>query len=186
MKRSIPFFLLITALLWTAICHPGQGFASEVREPVLLKDPLLAGYLSITAPGLGQAYAGNKGRGALFFLGVAGTFVTAAALSHPAQLRLSDYDRAEYGGNADGAISVAEARNWETKKYRDRAFDRLSPGRKTGVILGATTGLGLYVWNILDARSLARAHNREALERKVSLGLQLDPSSPQLALQVRF
>jgi hypothetical protein len=47
-------------------------------------------------------------------------------------------------------------------------------------------GVGLYVWNILDARKQARAHNRDLAERRFNLGLQAGHDRAGLALRVNF
>ncbi|MDP6776842.1 MAG: hypothetical protein QGI83_08755, partial [Candidatus Latescibacteria bacterium] len=62
----------------------------------------------------------------------------------------------------------------------------LSTGRKVGAISCAAVGVGLYVWNILDARKQARAHNRDLAERRFNLGLQAGHDRAGLALRVNF
>ena len=122
-------------------------------------------------PGLGQIYTGHKKRGFLFLASVIGAFGTAYASYEPAQLHLADYDRTAFGGNGDGLLSTAETQNWEDRKFQDTAFDRLSTGRKAGLVTGATVGAVLYIWNVLDARSRAHDHNRQLAERRISVGL---------------
>ena len=107
-------------------------------------------------------------------------------LYEPAKLKLWDYDRADFGGNGDGLISALEAKNWEENKYEDDAFNRLSGGRKAGIVASAVTGLSIYIWNVVDARRLAKAHNREVMDRKVDLGMQFGQEAPQVVMQVHF
>lgn len=150
------------------------------------KDPLVAMYLSATLPGLGQIYAGNKTRGVVFMVSVIGAFATAYASYEPAILKLSDYDKAVYGGNADGLISVLETRNWQDRKFQDTAFESLSDGRKAGLITGALAGATLYIWNIIDARSQAHDHNRELGQRRVTMGLDAGPHRVGLMVGVNL
>lgn len=150
------------------------------------KDPVVAMYLSATLPGLGQIYAGDKKRGFLFMASILGAFGAAYASYEPAILTLADYDSTVYGGNADGFISTAEVRNWDDRTFEDTAFDRLSTGRKAGLVAGALVGASLYVWNIFDARARALNHNRRLDSRRVSLGLQTGRGRAGVALNVHF
>lgn len=172
---------LLVALTPTSRAHaqtpadpapPGQ---TQLRIPdttELRKDPVIAMYLSATVPGLGQIYTGDKKRGFLSMASVIGAFGAAYASYEPAQLHLADYDKTAYGGNGDGLVSTAEATNWQDRKFQDTAFDRLSTGRKVGLATGAAVGVGLYIWNVLDARTRAHDHNRQLAQRRVSIGLQ--------------
>lgn len=138
----------------------------------LPKDPVIAMYLSATVPGLGQIYTGDKKRGFLFMASIIGAFGAAYASYEPAQLHLADYDQTAFGGNSDGLISTTEAKNWDDRKFEDTALDRLSTGRKVGLATGAAVGVGLYIWNVLDARTRAHGHNRQLAQRSISIGLQ--------------
>ena len=152
----------------------------------LHKDPVVAMYLSATVPGLGQIYTGDKKRGLLFLASIIGAFGAAYASYEPAQLHLADYDSTAFGGNGDGLLSTAEAKNWEDRKFEDTAFDRLSTGRKVGLVTGAAVGAGLYIWNVLDARTRAHDHNRQLAQRRISIGLQAGPDRAGVALGVNF
>lgn len=164
--------------------RPGQASApGAVQVP---KDPVVAMYLSATLPGLGQIYTGHKTRGVLFMASVLGAFGGAYAAYKPADLSLADYDAAGYGGNGDGLISTMEAQNWQDRKYQDAAFERLSDGRKAGVIAGAAVGASLYIWNILNARHEAHEYNRGLSERRVSLALDAGPHRVGLAVGMNF
>lgn len=172
---------VVSALTLSAV--PSDAAEGDRGSTPIPKDPLIAGYLSATMPGLGQIYTGRKGRGFLIMAGMLGTLGTAAALYEPARLELSDYDRTDYGGNGDGVLSVTEVTNWEEGEYEDDAFTALSGGRKAGIIIAGAAGLGLYIWNIIDARSLARDHNRE---RGFSLGPAIVPGGAGAAVALRF
>ncbi len=150
------------------------------------KDPLVAAYLSATLPGLGQIYAGKKTRGVIVMASIVGAFATAYASYEPAILNLSDYDKAAYGGNADGLLSTFEAQNWQDKKFQDTAFKTLSDGRKAGVITGAAAGVTLYIWNLFDARKQAKAYNRNIEERRLTMGLDAGPHRVGLTVGVNL
>jgi len=195
MKKSIAM-LIALAITFTAV--PAQAEAMDETlgmnkrlnnvsaEKLILKDPMIAGLMSASLPGLGQVYTGNRGRGFLFFVGTIGAFGATAAFAHPADLDIADYDRVEYGGNGDGLMSVAELDNWEEGKFQDDAFEDLSTGRKVGAITSAATGLGLYIWNIIDARRGTREYNKGVVQRRVDLGMTMNENQTGLALNVHF
>ena len=151
---------------------PGQTQLKTPSAIELPKDPVAAMYFSAVVPGFGQIYTGDYKRGFLFLGSVIGAFGAAYASYEPAQLHLADYDSTAFGGNGDGLINTAETKNWEDHKFEDDAFDRLSTGRKVGLVTGAAVGAGLYIWNILDARTRAHNHNRQLAQRRISIGLQ--------------
>jgi TM2 domain-containing membrane protein YozV len=152
----------------------------------LYKDPLVAAYLSATVPGLGQFYSGQKTRGLLFFTAILGSFGSAYAFYEPAILELSDYDGVANGGNGDGLLSTTEVQNWEERRSEEDAFERLSDGRKAGLVISAVVGAGLYIWNVVDAPQRARARNRQVAQSRVGFDLQARPDGASVALQLRF
>ena len=180
MKTAFTTLALLVALTLTSRV---QAQAQE-QEPELYKDPLVALYLSATLPGLGQFYAGDKKRGLLFFTSIVGAFGSAYAFYNPADLELADYDKTNFGGNADGLLSTTEAQNWEDDKFEDDAFDQFSTGRKVGVITSVAAGLGLYIWNVIDAPKRARDRNRQVLQSRVGVELLTGPDRVGLALRV--
>ena len=151
---------------------PGQTQLKTPSAIELPKDPVAAMYFSAVVPGFGQIYTGDYKRGLLFLGSIIGAFGAAYASYEPAQLHLADYDSTAYGGNGDRLLNTAETKNWEDHKFEDDAFDRLSTGRKVGLVTGAAVGAGLYIWNILDARTRAHNHNRQLAQRRISIGLQ--------------
>ena len=152
----------------------------------LYKDPFVASYLSGTLPGLGQFYTGHKKRGFLFLTSIVGAFGSAYAFYKPAELELADYDKTDFGGNGDGLLSTVEVHNWEDGKFKDDAFDQLSTSRKVGAIAGVAAGLGLYIWNVIDAHKQANKHNQRVVQRRVNLGLQAGPDRAGLELKLNF
>lgn len=167
-----------------AASGPTQLKTSSTIE--LSKDPVAAMYFSAVVPGFGQIYTGDYTRGLLFLGSIIGAFGAAYASYEPAQLHLADYDSTAFGGNGDGVLNTAETKNWEDHKFEDDAFDRLSTGRKVGLVTGAAVGAGLYIWNILDARTRAHNHNRQLAQRRISIGLQAGRDRAGVALGVNF
>lgn len=192
MKTIVTALALVMALAVTSSARaqaptdPAPSGQTDKLTIELPKDPLIAMYLSATLPGLGQIYTGDKARGFLFMASIIGAFGAAYASYEPAQLHLADYDEAAFGGNGDGLISTIEAKNWDERKFTDTAFDRLSNGRKAGLITGAAVGAGLYIWNIFDARARARDHNRDLAQRRISVGLHASHDRAGVALGVNF
>ena len=192
----------IAALSLTALLSFGSAQARTLDETLgldeskphqqvrtgdlLLKDPMIAGLMSAAVPGLGQVYAGRRMRGLMFFVGTVGALGATAAFAEPANLELSDYDRVEYDGNGDGLMNAQEIVNWEDDGFQDDAFENLSAGRKAGAITSGVIGLGLYVWNIFDARNAANAHNERAVARRFELGLLQRSDHTGLALNINF
>ena len=163
---------------------PGQTQLKTPSAIELPKDPVAAMYFSAVV--FGQIYTGDYKRGLLFLGSIIGAFGAAYASYEPAQLHLADYDSTAYGGNGDGLLNTAETKNWEDHKFEDDAFDRLSTGRKVGLVTGAAVGAGLYIWNILDARTRAHNHNRQLAQRRVSIGLEAGRDRAGVALGVNF
>ena len=195
MKVIVAALTLFGALAVTSSAHaqtPADPAASgqphQLKTPSieLPKDPVAAMYFSAVVPGFGQIYTGDYKRGLLFLGSIIGAFGAAYASYEPAQLHLADYDSTAFGGNGDGLLNTAETQNWEDQKFQDDAFDRLSTGRKVGLVTGAAVGAGLYIWNIFDARTRAHNHNRQLAQRRISIGLQAGRDRAGIALGVNF
>jgi hypothetical protein len=168
---------------------PAASGQTQLKTPSALelpKDPVAAMYFSAVVPGFGQIYTGDYKRGLLFLGSIIGAFGAAYASYEPAQLHLADYDSPAFGGNGDGLLNTAETKNWEDHKFEDAAFDRLSTGRKVGLVTGVAVGAGLYIWNILDARTRAHNHNRELAQRRITIGIQAGRDRAGVALGVNF
>ena len=113
--------------------------------------------LSIFMPGLGQAYAGNYTKATLFLTVELGTFALA-------------------GYNIARALHYNEQRVFETgfQDIRTGEFLTADQGRTrmrnhaffSGIFLA--TGIGIHIWNILDAPKTVEAYNN----RRFSLQVQ--------------
>jgi hypothetical protein len=195
MKAIFAVLALLGALAVTSSAQaqtpadPAASGQTQLKTPSALelpKDPVAAMYFSAVVPGFGQIYTGDYKRGLLFLGSIIGAFGAAYASYEPAQLHLADYDSPAFGGNGDGLLNTAETKNWEDHNFEDAAFDRLSTGRKVGLVTGVAVGAGLYIWNILDARTRAHNHNRELAERRVTIGIQAGRDRAGVALGVNF
>ena len=195
MKAVFAALMLFGALAVTSTAQaqtpadPAASGQTQLTTPSTIevsKDPVAAMYFSAFVPGFGQIYTGDYKRGLLFLGSIIGAFGAAYASYEPAQLHLADYDSTAYGGNGDGLLNTTETKNWEDHKFEDDAFDRLSTGRKVGLVTGAAVGAGLYIWNILDARTRAHNHNRQLAQRRISIGLQAGRDRAGVALGVNF
>lgn len=116
-----------------------------------------AAWLSAFMPGLGQAYAGDYKKATLFLTAELGTFALA-------------------GYNIARALHYNEQRVFETGFQDPRTDDFLTYDQGqtrmrnhivfSGIFLAA--GIGLHVWNILDAPQTAEAYN----DRRFSVHVQ--------------
>ena len=105
-------------------------------------------------------------------------------------LQIQDFSEKSVRASLRRRRLLASLKDEEQISLRDRigddAFDQLSTRRKVGAITGVVAGLGLYIWNILDARKQAHNHNRQLVQRRINLGLQAGPGHAGLALNVNF
>lgn len=148
------------ALLPTGRLDRAQAFEAALEAPVTLaeaypqpKSKYKAGLLSALIPGLGEAYAGHKGRAIAFGTVEAGIWVTYGVYKGQENLR---HDRAiEYAVGAAGANS-----NGNEEYYKAVARFRRSDGpgmwneyvrrqaRETGEFIGPEyTGADAWAWN---------------------------------------
>ena len=149
---------------------------------IIPKDPLLAGYLSATTPGLGQLYCGRFWRGAAF-LGAEGLcFGIAAGISKKAnpEFTYTVYDSA---GNRHELIG---------RESNTTAEDKFTDRDRANIAIFTIAGAALHVWNVLDAYRLAKKHNRKmflqgkAEDTGFKLGLGMKGATPSLSLTKRF
>ena len=137
------------------------------------KSPSAAASLSAIIPGMGQAYAGSPGKGALFL--VSEIALVAAAGFNFDRANHYDYysDRFDkfYDKHSDAQITNRQG-YVEAKKYNTLG---------AMFLLGT---LGVHVWNIFDAADTARNYNRR---HALKLGFKLQPNDgTYLALSKQF
>jgi hypothetical protein len=123
-----------------------------------------AARLSMLMPGLGQAYAGNYTKATLFLTFELGTFAL-AGYNIARALHYNDQDVFETGFQD---IRTGEFLTHEQGRTRMRNHTFFS-----GVFLA--TGIGLHIWNILDAPKTAEAYNN----RRFSVQMQQTDSGAQ-------
>ncbi len=128
--------------------------------------------LSTFMPGLGQAYAGNYTKATLFLTAELSTFALA-------------------GYNIARALHYNEQRVFETgfQDARTGEFLTYDQGRTrmknhalfSGIFLA--TGIGIHIWNILDAPKTAEAYNNRRFSLQVQ---QTDSGLQSLVFSHRF
>ncbi len=123
-----------------------------------------AARLSTFMPGLGQAYAGNYTKATLFLTAELGTFAL-AGYNIARALHYNEQDVFETGFQD---IRTGEFLTHEQGRARMRNHTFLS-----GVFLA--TGIGLHIWNILDAPKTAEEYNN----RRFSVQMQQTDSGVQ-------
>ena len=159
--------------------------AELAPELTLAKDPMLAAILSSGTPGLGQIYVGRWQRGLAFLGGIAASLVAAGIAADPID---RDFDEYLADRGIDPAVAtVHDYDDWTWNRSGD--FGDLSATRKAVAIGGVGAALGLYIWNIFDARSCAREHNRQLVQRtdRVQFGFGVGPDGvPRGQLSFRF
>ena len=138
------------------------------------KSPSAAASLSALIPGMGQTYAGNPGKGALFLVSEV-ALVAAAGFN---------FDRADYYDYyADGFVKFRDKYNSDALITSQQGYVEAKKYRNLGAIFLLST-LGVHVWNIFDAADTARNYNRR---HALKLGFKLQPNDgTYLALSKQF
>lgn len=112
--------------------------------------------LSMFMPGLGQAYAGNYTKATLFLTVELGTF----ALAGYNIARALHYDEQSVFETGFQDIRTGEFLTYEQGRTR-----RNNHAFFSGVFLAA--GIGIHIWNILDAPRTAEAYNNRRFSVQV-------------------
>lgn len=123
-------------------------FRSHAERYYPALDPGKAARLSTFMPGLGQAYAGNYTKATLFLTAELGTFA------------LAGYNIARalhYNEQAVFETGFQDARTGEFLTYDQGRTRMKNHAFLSGVLLA--TGIGIHIWNILDAPTTAEAYN---------------------------
>ena len=130
---------------------------------IIPKDPLIAGLMSILSPGLGQIYCQNYIRGLAFIGGEIGCFVLASKI---AGVRIKEYTYM--------VVTDEDGREHKlTQKETISNWDDLAGVEKAGVVGLILSGIGVHIWNVIDAYYLAQKHNREQLGWLMKMDMQL-------------
>lgn len=132
--------LFSTAVLLLIIA---QAFSSPANaQQKIQKDERLGVILSFAAPGFGQIYAGNtwRGIGIAFTEAICAGVVTGIA-AESRKIKVMGVDGHEY-----------EVVSTKTKK--------LSNGEIGAVAAAGVAGLGIYIWQLFDAKKCVQRHNK--------------------------
>ena len=125
--------VIIAVLLSAPVIHAQQK---------IQKDETLGMILSFATPGMGQVYAGRfwRGVGIALVEGIAAGTVAGVGFQKE-KVSFTDTD-----GN--------DHKIWVSKGH-------LSNGEKTTVAVAAVAGLGIYIWQFIDARKCVRQRNQK-------------------------
>ena len=188
MKRRLIFLLVLLPAFWAL---PVQASApdtvkvlgkAKAAQIIIPKDPLLAGYLSATTPGLGQLYCGRFWRAAAFLASEGLCFGIAAGISTKRNPEFT-YTVFDSAGNPHELIG---------RESSTTAKDKFTDRDRTNIAIFTLAGAALHVWNVLDAYHLAKKHNQKmflqgkADEAGFKLGLEMKGTAPALTLTKRF
>ena len=169
-QGMLPLFRNYMTETETEPTYPLFRSHSERYYPEL--DVKRASRLSTFMPGLGQAYAGNYTKATLFLTAELGTF----ALAGYNIARALHYNEQNVFETGFQDIRTGEFLTHEQGRTRMRNHTFFS-----GVFLA--TGIGLHIWNILDAPKTAETYNN----RRFSVQMQQTDSSVQsLTFTYRF
>ncbi|MDD5530130.1 MAG: hypothetical protein PHX21_08890 [bacterium] len=111
------------------------------------KEPLTAGLLSLNCPGLGQIYCRQYKRGIIYFSSEIGCIMLAVSLSG---IELQKYSW----------IINSEFNSKKLQFIQDKASNT-SVIKTTGTIALFATAIGLHIWNMADAYSIAQENNKK-------------------------
>ncbi len=121
------------------------------------RSPRKAALLSAAMPGLGQAYADNYTKATLFLTAELGVFAL-AGYNIARALHYRNHDAFQTGFYDERTDSFLDS-NQVQARMRDRSL--------RGALF-LITGIGLHVWNILDASHTVKAYNH----RRISVQMQ--------------
>ncbi|MDD5530842.1 MAG: hypothetical protein PHX21_12565 [bacterium] len=144
------------------------------RSPLFIpKDPLVAGLFSITCPGLGQIYCQRPMRGVTYFASEMGCFILASALAGTKNVEYT-WTATDENGEEKELTTTETINKW----------DELSGLERAGVVGLIMGGVGIHIWNIMDAYHLAQDHNqRLSWLGNVDLQLGFKNDNPGLKLE---
>ena len=143
---------------------PYPLFRSHAERYYPAVDVKRAAQLSTFMPGLGQAYAGNYTKATLFLTAELGVFAL-AGYNIARALHYNEQDVFETG--------FQDIRTGEFLTHEQGRTRRQNHTFFSGIFLAA--GIGLHIWNILDAPKTAEAYNNRRFSvqmQKTDSGLQ--------------
>jgi hypothetical protein len=179
--------LFLTNLLWgdpfvlTNISQKQEDLikiatnSNNKKVPTSSKEPLTAGLLSLNCPGLGQIYCRQYKRGIIYLSSEIGCLMLAVSLSG---IELQKY-------------SWIINNEFDSKKLQFIQDKALSTPviKTTGTIALFATALGLHIWNMIDAYSIAQENNKKLSWIKdidIQIGLKNDNPFLKLTALKKF
>ena len=139
--------------------------SSATAQQKIQKDERLGVILSLSAPGLGQIYAGNTWRGVGIALSEAICAGVVTGIAAERKVIVTDIEGDDY-----------EVRSTKIKK--------LSNGEVAAVATAAVAGVGIYIWQIFDARNCVKKHNKA---QGFDVGMtMMDNGRPGVNLSLNF
>ena len=148
-------------MLMIALIAPSVWSQQKIQ-----KDERLGVLLSLSAPGAGQIYAGKTWRGiGIMAAEAACVGVIVGITERPKRITIEDV-------------------NGQTHKIWTKESKKLSGGEIAAVAAAGVTGLGVYIWQLFDARNCVKQHNKE---QGFDVGLGVLPNGGTgLSLNVTF
>ena len=180
MSKKIMFLVAIGTIFWGSVIS-GNDISVDAVKPekkagvIVPKDPLIAGLLSTQCPGLGQIYCRRYLRAVAYLVGEMGCFVLASAIAG-AETKEYSYTVTDEDGKEHKL----------TRKETIDKWDELGGGERAGAVGLMLAGVGIYIWNVIDAYNLAHKYNEERLGwiRDVDVQLGFKDNGPSLKLAV--
>lgn len=142
-------------------------FRSHSEQYYPVRSTRKASILSATMPGLGQAYADNYLKAALFLTAEIGVF-SLASYNIARALHYRNHNEFNTGFYDERTNNFLD---------RNQIESRIADHSIRGTLF-LITGIGLHVWNILDAPKTADAYNK----RRISVHMQLTNSGKRTLL----
>jgi len=142
------------------------------RIPKRYKDPGTAALLSAIVPGSGQIYAGRPEKGILFLTSEVALFTVAGFY----------FDRAVYYDAKSDRFDRFYDEYSESLLTYEEGYDKAREKRTLGTVF-VLSGLGVHLWNILDAANTAKNYNKR---RSLALDIKSNSQGICLAINKRF
>jgi len=136
--------------------------------PRRYKDPGTAALISAVVPGGGQVYAGRPGKGVLFLASEIALFTASGFY----------LDRAGYYNAQSDRFRKFYDEYSESWLTYNEGYDKARENTTLGTVF-LLSGLGVHLWNILDAANTAQNYNKRR-----SFGLNIKPNSQGICLAI--
>ncbi|KAB2880230.1 hypothetical protein F9K33_06175 [bacterium] len=159
-ERKRPFIWLSVLLIILFTVSSSTNAQQKIQ-----KDERLGVILSLGAPGFGQIYAGKTWRG----IGIAFTEAICAGVVT--------------GIAAERKVIVTDIEG-DDYEVRTTKIKKLSNGEVAAVASAAVVGVGVYIWQLFDARKCVRNHNKA---QGFDVGMtMMDKGRPGASLRLTF